>query len=114
MMRKSYEEVVELQQRMNRLTFQRLQELGLSPDDELKLDFAFVANDEQSVRALATYMTMETDYEIRVEVNEGMWSLNGTTQATQITLEILDEWVKWMADAGVRNGCEFDGWGTSI
>jgi regulator of RNase E activity RraB len=106
--------VVELQQRMNRLTFQRLLELGLSPDHELNLDFAFVADDEESLRALSKYLTLETDYELVVGVSDGAWSLTGTTQPTQVTLEILDKWVEWMAHAGVSHRCEFDGWGTSI
>jgi Regulator of ribonuclease activity B len=113
-MRKSCEEVVELQHRMNRLTFRRLLELGLSSSDELRLDFTFVADDEEAARQLLAYLNTETNYDVEVALGAGVWSLTGTTQATLVTLEILDQWVEWMAAVGIEHQCEFDGWGTSI
>jgi hypothetical protein len=41
------------------------------------------------------------------------WTVEGKTQPTAASLEILNDWVTWMVGAGAEHGaCEFDGWGT--
>ena len=43
------------------------------------------------------------------------WAVSGTTQETEVSLEILDDWVRWMVAAGEANGgCDFDGWGAQV
>jgi hypothetical protein len=42
------------------------------------------------------------------------WRVEGNTQTTAVSLEILDQWVTWMVTAGKERGCDFDGWGTQI
>jgi hypothetical protein len=113
-MRKSYEEIVALQQQMNRTTFQRLLDLGLSADKELQLEFSFICDDEQAGRQLLAFLSRDTDYDVKIASSHGVWLVEGTTQPTPVSLEIIDQWVRWMAAAGLKHRCEFDGWGTSI
>ena len=42
------------------------------------------------------------------------WTVQGSTQPTTISPEILDQWVDWMVSAGFERGCEFDGWGAQV
>jgi hypothetical protein len=85
---------------------------------KLRLDFTYVANNHESADALKAVLGDETDYEVRVESEGGLfkkrWSVVGSTQPTAVSAEILDQWVDWMVTAGLHNGCEFDGWGAEV
>jgi len=103
---------------MNGQTWAVLQAHGATEQTELRLDFSYNASNRESANAMATFLGEETDYEIRVESDGSLlrrkWRVEGTTQATKISREILDEWVTWMVIAGKDKGCDFDGWGTSV
>ena len=103
---------------MNRQSWQALQEHGVTDESELRLDFFYVAPGEKQADALCAFLRAETDYDVRVGSSAGgllkrkSWTVNGTTQKTPVSLDILDAWVEWMVAAGVEHGgCEFDGWG---
>jgi hypothetical protein len=106
---------------MNRQSWRALQENGVTDETELRLDFFYVAPGEQEANALASYLQAETDYDVSVGSSAGgllrkkSWTVNGATQKTQVSLDILDAWVEWMVAAGIENGqCEFDGWGAEV
>jgi hypothetical protein len=103
---------------MNQPTWQRLQELGVTPSTSLRLDFSYRAPDRKSAEALRDLLTDQTDYDVDLSSSGPLlstnWTVQGTTQSTTISPEILDQWVDWMVSAGLERGCEFDGWGTQI
>ncbi|HVM56478.1 MAG TPA: ribonuclease E inhibitor RraB [Gaiellaceae bacterium] len=106
---------------MNRQTWQALQQHGVTEQSKLRLDFFYIASSEQQANALASFLRDETDYDVGVSSSGGgllkkkTWAVNGSTQETAISLDILDDWVRWMFAAGEANGgCEFDGWGAAV
>jgi hypothetical protein len=105
---------------MNQGTWTALQSHGMTEDSELRLDFFFQAPGEKQAAALAALIDRETDYEVQVQSSGGgvlkrkKWAVSGTTQSTQISPSILDQWVTWMVTAGFQEGCEFDGWGAKV
>ena len=112
-----FKEILAKQLDWNKATFARLQELGLTPESQVRLDFFYYAPSEDSAKALAALIESETDYDVTAQYLKEptpTWSVTGSTQPTVITLDILDQWVSWMVAAGQRHDCEFDGWGTEI
>jgi hypothetical protein len=112
---------LESQLAMNGQTWQTLQEHGATEESELRLDFVYFAPGEQEANELAAFLRAETDYEVQVDsstsglLRRRAWTVSGTTQKTQLTLDVLDTWVEWMVAAGTENGqCEFDGWGAEV
>jgi hypothetical protein len=110
-------EVLAQQLAMNRQSWLALQEHGMTEESELRLDFFYVSPSEQQANALRAFIQDETDYDVRVGSNGGgllkkkNWLVTGSTQPTQASQDILDQWVRWMVAAGFEHGCEFDGWG---
>ncbi len=105
------EEVLAHQQAMNQQTWHALQANGIDEDTELRLDFAYDADDRDSADQLAGFLRAETDYDVRADER----GVTGSTRPTTISPGILDDWVEWMVVAGYENGrCKFDGWGTAI
>jgi hypothetical protein len=111
---------LELQLAMNRQTWQALQEHGVTEQSKLRLDFYYFASSEQEARELADFLQRETDYDVAISSSGGgflkkkTWLLKGTTQETEVSLAILDQWVEWMVAAGEEHGCDFDGWGAEV
>ena len=96
---------------MNRQTWATLQAHGVTEETELHLDFTYKATDRDKADELAGFLRAETDYNVAADDT----SVSGSTQATSVSPEILDQWVTWMVAAGYEHGrCEFDGWGTAV
>src|SRR5262249_39583078 len=99
---------------MNRVTWAELQRNGVTDATELRLDFVFVAPGAHQAEALAQAIRSRTDYEVEaVSSKQGLlgkqvWTVNGTTQPTAVSLEMLDEWVTRMVEWGNAHTCEFD------
>ena len=111
-----YRSLLESQLAMNKVTWVRMQELGVTDSTELVLEFAYYATQEIEARALERVLNAETDYAVEVGQLEDdvVWVVQGSTQPTTLTLEKLDQWVEWMVTVGLHNGCEFDGWGAPV
>lgn len=112
-----YNQLVDNQLAMNAVTWQNLQEKGVTETTELRLDFFYYAPDKESAELLSHFLGKETDYELQdISYNSSSrdWSINGTTQATTVSKEILDQWVGYMVAVGVEYNCTFDGWGTVV
>jgi len=103
---------------MNEQTWQTLAAHGVTESDEVRLDFAFAAPDRSAAQSLAAVLRDQTDYDVEIQSSGGVlrkiWSVTGSTQRTQISPTILNQWVDWMVTAGLHQDCEFDGWGTQI
>ena len=111
---------LELQLSMNRQTWQALREHGVTEESKLRLEFFYVAPGEHEASELAGFLERETDYDVAASSSGGgflkkkTWTVKGTTQETEVSLAILDEWVEWMVAAGETYGCDFDGWGAEV
>ncbi|MFO0913574.1 MAG: ribonuclease E inhibitor RraB [Pirellulales bacterium] len=103
---------------MNRQTWAILQQHGVTEQTQLRLDFSYNAPNRQAAETLVSLIREQTDYDVRVESSgwffRRQWRVEGTTQQTAVSAEILDQWVVWMVTAGTERACEFDGWGTSV
>jgi hypothetical protein len=96
---------------MNAQTWEKLRKLGVTEETDLRLDFTFVASTPAGAAKLVALLKDETDY----DVSARELTVSGTTQTTQVSLPILDQWVDWMCAAGDQSdGCVFDGWGTQV
>ena len=114
-----YETLLSRQLMMNQQTWAALQSHAVTEQTELRLDFSYDAPNREAAEILRVFLLQETDYDVRVESQGSFlrksWRVEGSTQATTVSPQILDEWVTWMVIAGKeKGGCDFDGWGTSI
>ena len=113
-----YRTLLATQLAMNEQTWRALQGHGISPDSEVRLDFAFRAPNESAALGLKELLQDQTDYSVTVQSGgsplKREWTVAGSTQLTKLSPEILDQWVDWMVAAGLERDCEFDGWGTAI
>jgi hypothetical protein len=103
---------------MNGETWRALQSHGVTEASELRLNFTYRAPSRANAEALKGVLNDETDYEVSVQADGGIftkrWSVVGSTQPTAISNAILDQWVDWMVTAGLHQDCEFDGWGAEV
>ena len=101
-------------------TWDALQRAGVTGDTQLRLDCLYYAPGESEAHELAEFLGHETDYDVRVESDAGGFlkkatsKVASTTQPTRVSLDILEEWVRWMVAAGAQYDCEFDGWGAKV
>lgn len=94
---------------------------GVDEDARLAPDFLYLAPGETPANELAEFLRTQTDYFVETRSEKGSiasrreWFVVGRTNPTTLSLEMLDQWVRWMVMAGHRNGiCEFDGWGVQL
>ena len=105
---------------MNAQTWRALQDRGVTERSALSLDFSYVAPDGAAAERLRASLADQTDYAVQVhQQKKGLlrktWIVEGTTQPTPVSLDVLNDWVRWMIAAGAEKGeCIFDGWGTAV
>jgi hypothetical protein len=113
--------VLKNQLRMNPQTWKAMVDRGVTNQTALRLDFAYAAPGEKEANQLSTFLQRETDYSVSATsakkgpLSRKIWSVVGSTNETQLSLDTLNAWVEWMVLAGYENGqCEFDGWGAQL
>jgi len=103
---------------MNRETWAALQKHGVTEDSQLRLDFFYNAPNRRAAEALVALLQEQTDYDVHAVSTGSLihrrWRVEGATQSTSVSAEILDQWVTWMVAAGREQACEFDGWGATV
>jgi hypothetical protein len=105
---------------MNVHTWGRLREHGVTEDTALRLDFMYEAPSRGAADKLVKLLRDETDYDVAEPQTAAAPSapkflVSGTTQETNVSLDILNQWVDWMVAAGHQSdGCTFDGWGAQV
>lgn len=113
-----FEQKLTTQLTMNRQTWAVLQQHGVTEQSQLRLDFTYNALSKDAAESLVALIQDQTDYKVRVESSGSFlrrkWRVEGTTQPTAISPEILDQWVTWMVMAGKERVCDFDGFGTPV
>jgi hypothetical protein len=111
------DKVLARQLAMNAQTWRALQEHGVNETSMINLDFFYTPSGQTEAEQLASFLREDTDYDVEVvSQKRGLFgngfSVIGKTKPTGVSLEILNDWVRWMVIAGAENGpCEFDGWG---
>jgi hypothetical protein len=119
--REWYEQLLELQLRANPAILERLRELGVTDETQMRLGFIYLAPGEEEAQRLEEFLREQTDYELQTRrrrkgfLEHPEWLVVGATQPTAITLETVDAWVEWMVAAGAAEGpCAFDGWTAEV
>ena len=108
--------MLERQLAMNVQTWAALQRHGVTEATDLRLDFTYDAPSRAAADKLVKLLRDETDYDVaEPQQSDSGYVVTGTTQVTQVSLAILNQWVEWMHAAGLQSDCcEFDGWGTQL
>ena len=108
--------MLELQLAMNVQTWNVLRQHGVTEQTDLRLDFSYDAPTRAAADKLVKLLRDETDYTVaEPSPSDTGYLVSGTTQETQVSLDILNQWVEWMHAAGRQSdGCEFDGWGAQV
>ena len=105
----------ESQARMTPLTLERLRELNVSCDRQLKLEYFFYTNTRKKGEGLAAHLG-SLGYQVEVTTsasNRKQILVTGWTTPMMMSIEVVTAWTEAMCDAGYANDCEFDGWGTT-
>ena len=112
--------VVETQLAYNAETWAALERHGVTQATPLSLDFFYNAPGQVEAHTLSRYLSEATDYHVEAAAQApdggpAQWRVSGTTRPTAVSLDILNQWVVWMAVAGAdHGGCQFDGWGARV
>src|ERR1700722_3252200 len=111
-----HETMLAKQLAMNRQTWAALQKHGVTAESTLRLDFSYNSVSRDAAESLCALIREQTNYEVNVESNGSFLRrtcrVEGRSQETAVSPEILDQWVTWMVKAGKECSCDFDGWGT--
>lgn len=106
---------------MNVETWGALRRNGVTEQTELRLDFMYEAPTRAAADKLIELLRGETDYDVSEPLADGRstvartFFVSGNTQATSVSLDVLNQWVDWMVAAGHQSGgCVFDGWGAQV
>ena len=91
-------EQIDYQIKMNKISFEKLLENGLSDTSKIIIDFFYYSKNEKSLQKLKYILYEETDYdiELHLDIELEVWVLTGQTKPTKISLEILNQWIEWM------------------
>ncbi|NAE18349.1 ribonuclease E inhibitor RraB, partial [Enterococcus hirae] len=113
------EETLGLQLQLNRTTWQALCEHGVQPGQALDVDVFYAAPGEEAARRLAVELTSVAGDARVGSTRSGLlrrrqWSVTGSLQLSQVSIEVLDAFVEHFVGVGARHGCEFDGWGAQL
>ena len=100
-----------LDRQLTRDTWSRLVALGTTDGSSLALDFSFRSPSIDRARELQEFLQRETDYSVGITADTEEWTVHGSTQPTEVTLAVIQQWVDWMVSAGYRFDAVFDGWG---
>jgi hypothetical protein len=113
-----YDEILKRQLGMNSQTWAALRAHGVTAQSQVQLEFSYNAPSRDAAKALIALINTHTDYDVQAKTTgvflTRKWCVEGKTQRTAISLEILDQWVAWMVTAGKELNCDFDGWGVSV
>jgi hypothetical protein len=111
-------DIIARQLPMSGQTLDALRRAGLRDDTMLKLDFWFNAPSVGAAKSLAAHLAdngcLEMGFEKAAGFFSGKYTVKGKTQDTQVTVQILGEWLPWIVVQGIIHDCEFDGWGAEI
>lgn len=99
-----------------RLMLDRLAELNIGTEDDLKMEFFFRTDTRR--KALALCGDLE-EVGCRVEqersaTGDGLIFVTGWTPPMSMTYTVLEMWTERMCRLGYQHDCRFDGWGSTL
>ena len=110
----TYEENLEDQLKMLDITWEAFKEHGVTEDTEIILEFSYIAPNKEQAKSLSDSIE---DYDSSIR-SEGLLKkklfVEGQTHPTNVSKEILIQWIDFMVALGWDHGCEFDGFGASM
>ena len=106
-----YGTILAKQLAMNRQTWGALQKHGVTAESTLRLDFSYKATSREAAESLCALLREQTDYEVNVESSGSFlrrkWRVEGRTQETVVSSEILDQWGDLDGDCWQRTFLRF-------
>ena len=110
--------IINKQLAMAIVTLGAMREAGLMPDRKIQLDFNFDAPNEEAAKALVADLATKDCHSLSIERLGRFFSrkrvVRGKTSPTQVTPEILEQWIPRMVLQGLEHDSEFDGFGAAI
>ena len=104
-----FEKILSSQLNMLDTLWERFVEHGVTDETKLVLEFDFICPNKEAANNLDIALE---DYESHVNKNtEGQWEVSGKSDPTQVSKEILTQWIDFMVSLGCDHDCEFDGFG---
>jgi len=117
----AYEDVLAFQLATLDELWPRFTEHGVTEASRLRLEFSYDARSRADAERLVAFLEQETDYELAILAPEGAagdalpWTVDGATQPTEVSHDVLRQWIEWMVAAGFDHGpCAFDGFGATM
>lgn len=93
------------------VTWEQFVANGVDNNSELILDFMYLALNKKAAFSLSNALE---DYQTETK-SEGLfkkkWSVEGVTHPTNVSKDILVQWLEFMISKGWEYDCEFDGFG---
>jgi len=102
------------QMQMTPQTLDKLRNLNVTADKELKLEYFFYTNTADKAEQLATQIA-KLNYTVQHGVSGGdkkQFIVTGWTTKMKMAEQVVKQWTKQMCELGYKFDCEFDGWGT--
>ena len=102
---------LEKQLLMTPQTLEKLRELGVNEEKELKLEFFFYTNTIEKAELLADELTT-LQYSVEYGESAGdrkLFIITGWSTKIKMDEDTVITWTKKMHQAGVKYDCEFDG-----
>jgi hypothetical protein len=114
-----FQALLDNQLEMNPQTWAALQARGVGESTLIIIDFAFTAKGKMEAEALTGFLREKTTFSAIARAERGTrlrkrWIVRGRTKPSTTSLEMLDDWVRFMVKAGYSHACRFDGWGVEV
>lgn len=113
-LRNKFEDNLDKQLEMNKITYSRLMDFGLKNNSDVELDFCFLAPNEAQGILLADSLKRNSKYNVETGYSDASFIIQGKTDEIPISLEVINSWVVDMCARGQEHDCLFDGWGASV
>lgn len=105
-----YESRIDLE--TNEDVLERIYKCNVSADVSLPIEFFFVSDDEEKLKALGLYMIerFPAYSHFKLGPYEDVFELAGETAPIRMELASINEWNRIMWDLGYAYDCKLDGW----
>lgn len=95
-------------------TMKELRKIGISKNDELQLEYFFIAFSKEQGEKLNQVLKIEYHYNITpIQTVKNLFVVNGWTSKIKMETEVVENWLIKMCDLSLKYDSDFDGWGTT-
>ncbi len=110
-----HKENIERHKAMNSRVLKQLLALGMNENANLKLEFFFYTDQQDKANNLAIELT-RLGYKIEKTEpsagNKNLYLVSGWSTEINMDSSHITEWTTRMCELGLKEDCQFDGWGT--